>query len=105
MTNKRIRNKKVEFFVTEEEFDIINKKAKESSLDRSKYLRKVSLNQSIVNIDLSYLNKLIYELNKIGININQIAKNTNSNNFVYNSELKEVERLMKRIWELISETL
>jgi len=39
----RIKNKKVEFYVDEKELEVIDRRAKTSNLDRSKYLRKVAM--------------------------------------------------------------
>ncbi|WP_252219940.1 MULTISPECIES: plasmid mobilization relaxosome protein MobC [unclassified Clostridium] len=103
MKKKRIRSERIEFYVTKEELNEIDNKTKELKLDRSKYLRKVSLQQPIVNIDMTYLNNVIYELNRIGNNINQIAKYTNSNNTLYKSDIKELQNKMDNIWEVISQ--
>ena len=104
MGKKRVRNRKLEFWVKEDEVNLIDKKVKSSGLDRSKYLRKVALGQPIINIDLSRLDSVIYELNKIGTNINQIAKYCNSNNVLYKSDVDEIQDKMNRIWELISKS-
>lgn len=102
MSKKRVRDKKIEFYVTMDELKTIDKKASICKLDRSKYLRKSAMENQIINIDLSYLDKLIYEINKIGVNINQIAKVSNSNQYIYNSELKEINQYMDMIWKKIS---
>ncbi|MBY7009282.1 MobC family plasmid mobilization relaxosome protein [Clostridium botulinum] len=103
MKNNRIRNLPLKFYATEEEKKIIDKKAKELKLDRSKYLRKVALQEPIINVDMSYLNNVIYELNKIGNNINQIAKYTNTNHALYKNDIKEIQEKMDSIWEVISQ--
>jgi len=105
MKKNRIREKKVEVFVTPEELRIIDEKAAKSKLDRSKYIRKVALEQPIINIDMSYLNDLIFEINKIGTNINQIAKHTNGYNVLYKSDIKDIQDKMEKIWDRISEVL
>lgn len=105
MATKRIRSVPVKFYATQEETYIIDKKASESKLDRSKYLRKVALGQQIVNLDMSYLNNLIYEINKIGTNINQIAKHANGYNVLYKSDIKDIQDKMDKIWDKISEVL
>ena len=102
----RKRERKIEAFVTEEELNMIDEKVKSSGLNnRSQYLRKVALGEPIINIDMSYLNNVIFELNKIGTNINQIAKYANSQGGVYKSDIKEIEEKMDKIWDIITDKL
>lgn len=93
----------MEFFTTLEEKNIIDEKANSSGLDRSKYLRKVALQQPIINIDMSYLDKVVLQLNKIGTNINQIAKHCNGYNVLYKSDIQIIKSEMNKIMDIISD--
>ena len=102
MSKGRIRDKKLEFYVTESERELIDKKVAESNLDRSKYLRKAAMGEPIVNLDLSKLDGVIAELNAIGHNINQIAKICNTTNSVSLEDVKELKEKMNEVCEIIA---
>lgn len=102
MSEKRKRDKLIRFFVNEAEKELLDKKVADSHLDRSKYLRKVALGETIINIDMKRLDGVIYELNKIGTNINQIAKFCNSNNQIYKSDIQELQNEMNKVCEIIA---
>lgn len=102
---KRKRTEPIKFRVYESEKKIIDEKAKRLGLDRSKYLRKVSLQEPLIIIDMSKIDKLIYEVNKIGVNINQIAKYANGHNVLYKNDIKEIKESLNSIWEKIYEIL
>ena len=102
----RKRDRRVDIFVTEEELKLIDEKVESSGLNnRSQYLRKVALGEPIVNVDMSYLNDVIFELNKIGTNINQIAKYANSQGGVFKSDIKDIQKKMDKIWDIITDKL
>jgi len=100
---KREGKEKLEFYVSDEEFKIIEEKKEKSGLNRSEYLRKMAIQGAIVKIDMSTINDLIYEINKIGVNINQIARKVNENNQIYKNEVIELQEMMEEICDKISE--
>lgn len=100
---KREGKERLEFYVSDEEFKIIEEKKEKSGLNRSEYLRKMAIQGAIVKIDMSTINDLIYEINKIGVNINQIARKVNENNQIYKNEVIELQEMMEEICDKISE--
>lgn len=105
VAKSRIRNKKIEFYMTEEEREIIDKKAKEIGLNRSEYLRKIAMQGYIIKQDFSHVDDLIYEVNKIGTNINQITKKINETGRIENQDTKRVKELVEEIWNKIGDVL
>lgn len=105
MAKSRIRNKLLKFYTTEEEKDLIDKKAKEIGLNRSEYLRKMAMQGYIIKQDFSHVDDLIYEVNKIGTNINQITKKINETGIIENQDTKRVKELVEEIWDKIGEIL
>lgn len=94
---ERLRNKIVQFWVTENEYDVIKDKANYCNLTMSEYLRKVGVDGTIINRDLSGIN----EINKIGVNINQIAKRANEKGSVIESDVEELRVQYEKLFEIV----
>lgn len=101
----RIRNKQVKFYVTDEEYDLIMKNYNQSKTrSLSDFLRKMSINGRIFEVDLSSVFKFNNEVNAIGNNLNQIARKINTYDyadaddidFIKNS-IKEMKKIQKEI--------
>lgn len=101
MSANRIRNKKFEFWVTEQEHEYIQKKARETELSVSEYLRTIAIDGLIFKQDLQRLDSVCYEMNKIGVLINQMAKKTNLENEISYIELEELNKKVGDIWQLL----
>ena len=98
MTN-RTRTKRNEFYLTEEEQIIFDKKFKLSGMkSKSAFLRKLILYGFVYDVDYSYLRKYNEELGRISSNLNQISKRINSTEHIYQEDMDEVKELMKQIW-------
>lgn len=93
----RLREKKVQFWVTETELSVINDRAKYCKLSRSTYLRKVSIDGFIIKRELEGLN----DINKIGININQIARRVNQRGSVIERDVEELRVQYEKIFEVV----
>ncbi|MDA8222503.1 plasmid mobilization relaxosome protein MobC [Desulfosporosinus sp.] len=93
----RLRDKKIQFWVTEIETDVINEKANYCGLSRSEYLRKVSIDGVIIKRDFEGL----YEINKIGVNINQISKNANKRDMVIERDVEELRMQYEKLFEVV----
>lgn len=106
MASRRIRKNKIEFYVDDEELELIELKMREINLtNRSDYMRRMALQGYIIKQDFSYIDDLVYELNKVGTNINQIAKKINESNIVSNEDIKIVKELMEMVWEKVADKL
>lgn len=71
--NNRTANVLIRF--TQDEKDILVKRAKKAELTLSSYIRRAALNQKYISkADI----KTAFELRKIGVNLNQIAKHLNA---------------------------
>ncbi|HYE09407.1 MAG TPA: plasmid mobilization relaxosome protein MobC [Patescibacteria group bacterium] len=94
---ERLRNKIVQFWVTEKEYDVIKDKAKYCELCMSAYLRKVGVDGFIINRDFSGLN----DVNRIGASINQIAKKVNERGSVIDRDLDELRVQYEKLFEVL----
>lgn len=98
MTKKRYRDKEVKFFVTENELDMIDKKAAVAELDRSKYLRKMAIEGIIIKRDFTEVEQLVYEINRIGNNINQVAKRANELDHVSKEDIRYLRKQLDTLY-------
>ena len=93
----RLRKKKIQFWVTEIEYDVISEKANYCNITMSEYLRKVSVDGVIIKRELEGL----YEINKIGVNINQIAKQANKRDAVIGKDVDELRVQYEKLFEVV----
>ena len=93
--NKTLRRKEIVY--SAEEWEQIEKQAAECHLKTSTFIRAMSLNGEVKNIDLKELAPLLNGMRTISRNINQIAKKANETNCVYAAD---VEKLKGAVAEL-----
>lgn len=97
----RNRNIDLKFRVTEEEKTFIEMKMKEGGItNREAYLRKMAIDGAIIVSNYDETKKLTLELNKIGMNINQIARVANTDNRISKDNIKKIEEMMQKVWQL-----
>lgn len=105
MENKdkfRIRDKQINFRVTEYEYNLIQQKFEESGKKTLReYLMDVGINGYVIKVDYTEIKALAHEINKIGVNINQIAHKVNSENQVYKTDIEEVQEDIDLIWRML----
>nr|WP_260448948.1 MobC family plasmid mobilization relaxosome protein [Listeria booriae] len=91
----------MKFRVTEEEKTFIEMKMKEVGItNREAYLRKMAIDGAIIVSNYDETKKLTLELNKIGTNINQIARVANMDNRISKADIKNIEEMMQKVWQL-----
>ena len=90
----RKRNKRIHIYLTEEEFEKLTQKHKQSRLSREEFCRRVLNDVEVKQGPSLELAMLIKELNRIGNNINQIAVKANALGFIDTPKLKyELDKL------------
>ena len=101
----RTKDKQFNFYVSEKDYNAINKKIEKSKLSKSEYLTKCALDKEIIVVE--DLQKVFVELKKQGTNLNQIAKAINSGeiNHVSEKSLKELEETWQLLRQLIQKVL
>ena len=98
---KRSRNKKINFWVTEEEKNMIDGHIKSLGYqNRSAFLRSVVFETTLIKTDLEPIKKLASEINAIGNNVNQIARKANQENTVDEKAIVEILQKQKEIEKL-----
>jgi hypothetical protein len=101
----RLRDKLINFRVTQSEADRIDKNIKLSGLGKERYLRAMAIEGKIFKQDLESVRLLAAEIKKIGVNINQIAKVANETGSVESDSTDVLNRHMEEIWQLVKSTL
>lgn len=99
----RERDKQIKFFVTNEELEVIKKKVEKSKLNQSDYLRKAALQKDIIVIE--GVNDLTLELKRVGNNLNQLTRLAHEGKVNCNTELQEINREMKEVWQLLRQLI
>ena len=93
--NKTLRRKEIVY--SAEEWEQIEKQAAECHLKTSTFIRAMSLNGEVKNINLKDLAPLLNGMRVISRNINQVAKKANETCSIYTAD---VEKLKGAVAEL-----
>ena len=105
--NKKNRTRaiKLEVYVSEEEYNNIQIKMKQSGITNfSQYTRKMLIDGYVISIkNTNDLLQLIYEINKIGVNINQLTKLANENRAISKSVINNIVTKQEELQNLIVE--
>ena len=103
---KRIRNRQILLRVSDTEYEMIKHQMELcNETNTNRYIRRVAIDGCVFNVDYTPIDNMNYELNKIGANINQIAYKINSTGSIYESEMQNIRKSMKTIWQLLKSTL
>lgn len=88
----RMRKKKIQIFLSEEEYTGLINRVESCNMNISSYVRKAIFDSMIIVHEPFDIKTLSNELNHIGININQIAKNINEHGGEYDIQDMEAMR-------------
>ena len=97
--NKRSRDIRIVFYVSEKERDLIDEKMQLAGIrNREAYLRKMSLDGYVIKLDLSSVNELVFLLRNATNNLNQIARRANETNNIYGDDIKDLQEHYNKLW-------
>jgi len=103
---KRNRNVQLNFRVSEDEKEWIEKKMEVAGvINREAYLRKMAMDGYILRLDLPELKETISLMQRMSNNINQIAKRMSETGRLYEADIQEVSRNQEKLWDGIRELL
>jgi Bacterial mobilisation protein (MobC) len=105
MYSDRKGKARVALYFNEEDLLKIDEKAKLAKMDRSKLIRKLSLEGDLVIYDFKSAHDLIYEINKIGVNVNQLAKKANEIQSIYKSDIDNLQREYENLCHMLNQFL
>ena len=99
MANRERKNE-LKIYLSDKEQYILEQKVKISGMkSKSTFLRRLILYGYVYDIDYSGLRDYNATLGKTSSNLNQIAKRMNATGNVYKTDVDEVKKLMKQVWD------
>ena len=97
----RSRPIELHVFLNQKEHEIFEAKFKLSGKQsRSDFLRQLILEGFVYEVNFSEIKRTNYLLSNATNNINQIAHKVNATDSIYRSDIEEIKKEQKKIWQL-----
>ena len=101
----RTRPARIEFRVTEQERQLIQKKMEQlGTKNMGAYLRKMAMDGYIIKVDYTEQKKLAAAVSRVAGNINQICRRINQTGHFYEDDIVELKAKQCEIWELLKQS-
>ena len=101
----RTRPVRIEFRVTEQERQLIQKKMEQlGTKNMGAYLRKMAIDGYIIKVDYTEQKKLAGAVSRVAGNINQICRRINQTGHFYEDDIVELKAKQCEIWELLKQS-
>ena len=101
-TSNRNRSRQVKFWVSEEEYQLLQKKMEAAGgVNQGAYIRKMILDGYIVNLDIPELKEIIRLLSITSNNVNQMARKLNAEGSIYQQDIGEVEAQLEQNYKML----
>lgn len=101
----RTRPARIEFRVTEQERQLIQKKMEQlGTKNMGAYLRKMAIDGYIIKADYTEQKKLAAAISRVAGNINQICRRINQTGHFYEDDIVELKAKQCEIWELLKQS-
>ena len=101
----RTRSVRIEFRVTEQEHQLIQKKMEQlGTKNMGAYLRKMAIDGYIIKVDYTEQKKLAAAVSRVAGNINQICRRINQTGHFYEDDIVELKAKQCEIWELLKQS-
>ena len=105
MMKNRTRPARIEFRVTEQERQLIQKKMEQlGTKNLGAYLRKMAIDGYIIKVDYTEQKKLAAAISRVAGNINQICRRINQTGHFYEDDIVELKAKQCEIWELLKQS-
>lgn len=100
MKKKDNRERVHQVRLSQEEFDAIERKFKNSGMkSKSAFVRAMILEGHLVYFSENELKEIHRLMNNIAFNVNQIARRANSTGNVYENDLADIKEMLNNIWQ------
>ena len=101
----RTRPARIEFRVTEQERQLIQKKMEQlGTKNMGAYLRKMMIDGYIIKVDYTEQKKLAAAISRVAGNINQICRRINQTGHFYEDDIVDLKAKQCEIWELLKQS-
>ena len=105
MMKNRTRPVRIEFRVTEQEHQLIQKKMEQlGTKNMGAYLRKMAIDGYIIKVDYTEQKKLAAAVSRVAGNINQICRRINQTGHFYEDDIVELKAKQCGLWELLKQS-
>ena len=105
MMKNRTRPVRIEFRVTEQERQLIQKKMEQlGTKNMGAYLRKMAIDGYIIKVDYTEQKKLAAAVSNVAANINHICRRINQTGHFYEDDIVELKAKQCEIWELLKQS-
>lgn len=105
MMKNRTRPVRIEFRITEQERQLIQKKMEQlGTKNMGAYLRKMAIDGYIIKVDYTEQKKLAAAVSRVAGNINQICRRINQTGHFYEDDIVELKAKQCEIWELLKQS-
>ena len=105
MMKNRTRPVRIEFRVTEQDHQLIQKKMEQlGTKNMGAYLRKMAIDGYIIKVDYTEQKKLAAAVSRVAGNINQICRRINQTGHFYEDDIVELKAKQCEIWELLKQS-
>ncbi len=91
----RKRNKEYHVRFSDEELEVVRRKANKMDLSVATYIRDMAIQGELKIYDMKELQHLIRAFNSIGTNLNQIATVANSTKSIYQKDIEDLQEQFK----------
>lgn len=100
------RSQEIHVLWTPEEYARLNQMMQEAGvLNRSAFVRKMTLDGYIVKLDMDDIHEMIRLLRNATNNLNQMAKLANTTGSIYEADISDLKAKQDEIWETSKEIL
>ena len=102
----RRRKIRLEFYVSEKELHMIQKKmAQIGTNNLSAYLRKIAIDGCIIKLELPELRDMVSLLRRSSNNLNQIARRVNETGRFYPADMEDMLAKQEQLWQAANEII
>lgn len=107
MQNKKYirQGRRKEIVFRENDWAIIEAKAKEMNVDTTKYITRAAVSGNVQVVNFKGLSELSAELRSIGNNINQLARKANEINNIYADDYDEMRKEFFQLCRILNQRI
>ena len=100
MPPKRSRPIRLDFWVTEQEKELIQEKMAQLGTDNmSAYLRKIAIDGYVVRLEVPELSELLSLLRRSSNNLNQLTRRVHETGCIYDADLESLRQEYDKLWD------
>lgn len=105
MANRQ-RNIRIQFRVTEQEKELIEKKMQELGTKNTEaYLRKMAIDGLIIHLDTADVRELVRVLRVTSNSLNQLTKRVHETGSIYGEDIEDLQKSYDRLWGAAEEIM